>query len=187
MGHFPFRAIKPGHSEVHRLVTYSIRVEKEDFVFSSAHFITFAGHKCESLHGHNYRTQVAVQGALGPHGYVIDFGFIKPIVRSIVDSLDHKVLLASDNPLITINDSDGHIIAHYNDRTYQFPHQDVVLLPIVNTTAELIATHILKRLHHDMRQQNPALHIEWIEVEVDESFGQSGICRMNADEWMSNV
>lgn len=39
-------------------------------MFASAHFITFAGHRCEGLHGHHYRARVTLDGELdaaGPH------------------------------------------------------------------------------------------------------------------------
>ncbi|MFL5536256.1 MAG: 6-pyruvoyl trahydropterin synthase family protein, partial [Gemmatimonadales bacterium] len=42
---------------------FRVQVSKDYLVFASAHFITFKGHQCESLHGHNYRVGVAVEGA----------------------------------------------------------------------------------------------------------------------------
>jgi 6-pyruvoyltetrahydropterin/6-carboxytetrahydropterin synthase len=162
--------------------SYEIRVAKGDFVFSSAHFITYEGHKCETLHGHNYRAKAALQGDLGPNSYVVDFSFIKPIIRSIVDELDHRVLLPQENPLISISNEDGHVRAQYRDRKYVFPQKDVVLLPIANTTAELLAGYILSRLAETLRERAPDLQLQSAEVEVDESFGQSGVCRMDAED-----
>lgn len=43
---------------------FKVAVTKEDLVFASAHFITLAGHRCESLHGHNYRAGVVIEGGL---------------------------------------------------------------------------------------------------------------------------
>ena len=42
---------------------FRVSVSKDYLVFASAHFITFAGHRCEGLHGHNYRARVTVEGA----------------------------------------------------------------------------------------------------------------------------
>jgi len=39
-------------------MTYRVRLDKEQHVFSAAHFITFNGDVCERLHGHNYRVAV---------------------------------------------------------------------------------------------------------------------------------
>ena len=41
---------------------FKVTVNKDYLVFSSAHFITFRGHQCEALHGHNYRVGVTVEG-----------------------------------------------------------------------------------------------------------------------------
>ena len=45
---------------------FRVSVTKDYLVFASAHFITFSGHRCETLHGHNYRVGVVVEGALDP-------------------------------------------------------------------------------------------------------------------------
>ena len=41
---------------------FRVSVTKDYLVFASAHFITFAGHRCEGLHGHNYRVRVPFAG-----------------------------------------------------------------------------------------------------------------------------
>ena len=43
---------------------YTVRVGKDHLIFASGHFISFAGHQCEHLHGHNYRAAVEVEGPL---------------------------------------------------------------------------------------------------------------------------
>ncbi|MGH7590466.1 MAG: 6-pyruvoyl trahydropterin synthase family protein, partial [Gemmatimonadales bacterium] len=53
---FPTRPLVDG--------TFRVDVKKDYLSFSSAHFITFRDHKCEALHGHNYRMGVSVEGAL---------------------------------------------------------------------------------------------------------------------------
>ena len=52
---------------------YRVRVTKDHLVFSAAHFITFNGHICERLHGHNWRVAVEVAGPLDENSYVFDF------------------------------------------------------------------------------------------------------------------
>src|SRR5215813_8103985 len=74
--------------------TFRVEVSKDYLVFASAHFITFRGHQCESLHGHNYRVGVAVEGAVDSEClFVLDFSVLKQITRRLVDEIDHKVLL----------------------------------------------------------------------------------------------
>ena len=49
--------------------TFRVQLQKEQLVFSSAHFITFAGDICECLHGHNYGLKAEVEGALDENRY----------------------------------------------------------------------------------------------------------------------
>jgi 6-pyruvoyltetrahydropterin/6-carboxytetrahydropterin synthase len=78
---------------------YTVSVAKEYLTFSAAHFITIAGHQCERLHGHNYRVGVTAAGAVDlDTGVVVEFGEVKEIVRPLITSLDHRVLLPTRNP-----------------------------------------------------------------------------------------
>ena len=73
---------------------YRVSVTKDYLVFSSAHFITFAGHRCEGLHGHNYRVRVTIEGALNQESwFVFDFVELKGIMKRLCDEIDHLVLL----------------------------------------------------------------------------------------------
>lgn len=157
---------------------FRIRVKKDYTVFSSAHFITFAGHRCESLHGHNYRVGVALDGALDEDGwYVLDFSFIKRLMRQLCDEIDHKVLLPLENPKLGIVTTNGAVSVNYEGaQRYVFPARDCALLPIPNTTVEMLARHLATRLLTQLGDANVA-HLTSIEMEVEESFGQSATYR----------
>jgi len=61
--------------------------------FAAAHQPKMVAQKCENLHGHNWRTEVFVEGErLNPAGVLVDFGILKAHVREIVGSLDHRFL-----------------------------------------------------------------------------------------------
>src|SRR3989441_8937002 len=84
---------------------FKVAITKEDLVFAAAHFITFAGHRCETLHGHNYRAGVVVEGGLEKDTwFVLDFAAVKKLMRRLTDELDHRVLLPRDNPKLTISE-----------------------------------------------------------------------------------
>ena len=73
---------------------FRVSVTKDYLVFASAHFITFAGHRCEGLHGHNYRARVTIEGALNQESwFVFDFVELKRIMKRLCDEIDHLVLL----------------------------------------------------------------------------------------------
>src|SRR5678815_2702021 len=94
---------------------YRVSVTKDYLVFASAHFITFSGHRCETLHGHNYRVSVVVEGTLDPESwYVLDFGELKRIMRKLCDDIDHKVLLAVENPHLQIAEQGDSVTVAYD-------------------------------------------------------------------------
>ena len=126
--------------------SFKVRVTKDHLVFCSGHFISFEGDKCERLHGHNYRTAVEVEGELDDNFYVFDFIALKNRTRAITDELDHRMMLPTRNPLIKVEERPASIHVRYRDREWLFPRGDCVLLPIENTTAELLARWIGQRL-----------------------------------------
>ena len=155
---------------------YRVRVEKDYTVFSAGHFITYDGHECESLHGHNYRAAAGVEGPLDANAYVVDFTRLKRALRAVVDRLDHKMLLPTESRSIRIERQGDHLQATYGERRYVFPASDVVLLPVPNTTAEMLARWIAGELRGQLGERLPA-GVTALEVEVEESFGQRAFYR----------
>ena len=151
---------------------YKVRVTKDYLVFCSGHFITYEGDQCERLHGHNYRTAVEVEGDLDRNHYVVDFIALKDMTRAITDELDHRMLLPTSNPLLRLEEDGTNVRVHYRDRHWSFPSDECVLLPIANTTAELLAEHIAGRLRQEMQGRGWAVP-RVLRVEVEECFGQS--------------
>ncbi len=155
---------------------FSITVSKDDLVFAAGHFITYGGGKCESLHGHNYRVGVTVRGELDEHALVFDFVVLKRELETIVEPLDHRMLLPTDNPGLEIVRDGGAVEVRHGDRRYVFPERDVVRLPIPNTTAEMLASWISDKLLERLGERGTT-GVREIAVEVEESFGQSAFCR----------
>ena len=60
--------------------------------------------QCKYLHGHNGRLDIRVESnSLDEKGMVIDFTVIKENVKTWIDSnLDHRMILAKEDPLIPI-------------------------------------------------------------------------------------
>jgi 6-pyruvoyltetrahydropterin/6-carboxytetrahydropterin synthase len=156
---------------------FKVSVTKDNIVFASAHFITFPGHRCETLHGHNYRTRVAVEGGLDPEtAYVIDFAELKQLMKRLVDEIDHRVLLPLQNAKLQIKEvGDSVTVAFEGAPRYVFPKRDCALLPIPNTTVEMLAQYLCGRARAELEKSPAALRT--IEVEVEENFGQSATYR----------
>ncbi len=157
------------------MTRYRVSVSKESLGFSSGHFITYGGGLCETLHGHNYRIGVTLAGDLDEHALLYDFVLLRRDANEVVADLDHKMLLPQDNPLLTVERQEGEVEVRYSGKRYVFPESDVVFLPIANTTAELLAEYLAGRLA-DRVASAGATQVTEVEVEVEETFGQSGWC-----------
>ncbi len=153
---------------------FHVRVTKDYLVFSAAHFITFNGNVCERLHGHNYRVAAEVAGPLDENRYVVDFIALRDALREIVAELDHHVLLPTKHPQIKVTAGERSVEARFEDRRWEFPREDCVLLPLAQTTAELLAQHIGGRLRTALAARTAA-RLDRLRVEVDECQGQIGV------------
>ena len=157
---------------------FRVSVEKDYLVFASAHFITFAGHRCEGLHGHNYRARVTVEGALNEESwFVFDFVELKKIMRKLCDEIDHLVLLPLESSRIQVVEEGETVNVSVDGKLrYLFPRRDCALLPIPNTTVEMLAQMLASRLRGELNAQG-ARGLTAIEMEVEENFGQSAVYR----------
>jgi 6-pyruvoyltetrahydropterin/6-carboxytetrahydropterin synthase len=150
---------------------YRVRVTKDYLVFSAGHFITYNGTECERLHGHNYRVAVEVDAGLDDNHYVFDFIALKDIMRRLTDELDHRMLVPTRSKLIAVEESGKAVRLKFRDKEWVFPREDCVLLPIENTTAELLARYLAAQLRDELRARH-RFDPEAIRMEVEESFGQ---------------
>ena len=160
--------------------TYHVRVTKDYLVFSAAHFITFAGNTCERLHGHNYRVAAEVFGPLDENHYVIDFIALRDALKDLCAELDHRVLLPTQHPKIKVVADAQSVEATFEERRWVFPREDCVLLPVPNTTAELLARYLGHKLL-DQLQARCKIRPHRLCVEVDECEGQLGVCELQGE------
>jgi 6-pyruvoyltetrahydropterin/6-carboxytetrahydropterin synthase len=161
---------------------FRVSVTKDYLVFASAHFITFAGHRCEGLHGHNYRVRVVVEGALDRESwFVFDFVALKKIMKRLCDEIDHFVLLPTKSDRVQVVEAGETVeVAVDGKPRYLFPRKDCALLPIPNTTVEMLAQLLTERLLAELQAQG-ATALTAIEMEVEENFGQSAVYRLTLD------
>jgi 6-pyruvoyltetrahydropterin/6-carboxytetrahydropterin synthase len=83
-------AIGPSNPAASKLVTRIGRTYR----FESAHRLPLLpeGHKCKNLHGHNYRMEVVLSGALDARGFVMDFAEIDAEIMPLIKKVDHRLL-----------------------------------------------------------------------------------------------
>lgn len=153
-------------------VRRAARVERQRLKFAAAHMATFAD-SIEALHGHNYAVSIEVEGDLQAEGWVTDFGVLKRIGREICDRLDHHFLLQTDGDRIAAR-CDGEVWElRFGAKRYEFPADDVLPLPIANSTAELIAEWFWSEVHAGLSSAG-INSIRLITIGVEEAPGQAG-------------
>jgi 6-pyruvoyltetrahydropterin/6-carboxytetrahydropterin synthase len=109
-------------------------------------------------------------------GVVLDFITFKPLVKRVCDALDHRALVQSNSPTIEVHKGAKEVgILHKNQRLL-LPQGDVILLPITNTSTELLAEYIAGQIRRKVRQNFRAT-IRCMKVAVEEARGQRGIFR----------
>lgn len=156
-------------------INYSIKVYKQYFNFASSHFLIFDDGSREPLHGHNYRVMIKGEAGTLKGDMVFDFLDIKPIVREVCDSLDHKLLLPGEHPKIEIHKDETNLnLKTPCGSNFSFPKDDVLILPITNTSAERLAIYINSEIRR-LTNERFNFIFESFEVEVEETPGQSAI------------
>ncbi len=156
--------------------SWSISIEKDYLKFSAAHFLIFPDGTAERLHGHNYKVTVDVHTELDAHGLVVNFKDIKPMVRRLCDELDEHLLIPGQHPVLRATvQQDGRMEIRYRERCYLVPADEVIVLPIGNTSAENLATWFARELRSRMRAAWPQLVVKRLVVGVEETPGQRGI------------
>ena len=155
---------------------WSIEVDKEYIKFSAAHFLIFPDGSAERLHGHNYRVYVEVEAALTRFGLVIDFQHIKPLLVEIVDELDeHWIVPGEHHELVHRSIEGDHLEVVYRDRTYRAPAEDVVVLPINNTSAENLSAYVGREVLARLTERFTDVDVRRLRVAVEETPGQRGV------------
>jgi 6-pyruvoyltetrahydropterin/6-carboxytetrahydropterin synthase len=155
---------------------YRVVVQKEYLKFSAAHFIAYKGFR-EPLHGHNYQVSVTLSGAVGSDGYVLDFGIVKAVTKSVCEQLDERILVPTRSDCLTVTQEGPSLVLVYEDGArFLFPVTDCVLLPIVHASAEELAAYVLARIREGL-DAHAMRGLTAIEVGVSEAPGQAAYCR----------
>ena len=145
--------------------------------FSSAHFLVSDEFGVEAIHGHNFGVEVTIEQSINPDGIVIDFVKLRQLCIKVVMDLDHKLLLPTRNPDLTIEkDGDKYSISA-EDLSLTLKESVVCELPFVNVSAELLAEFIGQSILEKLRQINLVNKSGVMKVKVTEEPGCTGTCK----------
>lgn len=150
----------------------TIRLAKENMKFSAGHFTIFSQTSRERLHGHNFTVAVTLETEVLENGLCFDYGIFKKTIVALCRELNEVFILPTRSPFLGIEERGDQVTAIFGDERIPFLRQDVLLLPIENSTVEEFARYLLERLTAD-RTSLERFRIVAVEVEVASGPGQS--------------
>jgi 6-pyruvoyltetrahydropterin/6-carboxytetrahydropterin synthase len=148
----------------------TLHLAKQNFKFSSAHFLIFDEKRAERLHGHNYkvRLDIGFQEEVSEQGYFTDFNVFKTLTKKALDAWDEMILLPKNHPDMKVQQDGPSLKINFRDRFYVFPKNEVVLLPVTNTSTEQLSKLLAETLFTDFKK----LKVSQLRVYVEETPGQ---------------
>ena len=107
---------------------------------------------------------------------MVDFGVVKRIARRLCERLDERLLVPAHSDCLTVREEAGVVIIRYEDDEFRFPSGDVLMLPIVHSSAEELAQYLAGELRRELAAEGID-GLTAVEVGVEESFGQTAFFR----------
>lgn len=155
---------------------FSVSIDPGGLRFSAAHFITYGG-SCENLHGHNFHVRIDAHGDNSDDELVVDFVLLTRLAQAACDQLHDKVLLPGKSPVVQQTGENGLVHVRSYDKYFVFPEDNICVLPIANTTAEMLAWHVGEQLLATLRETTDISNLAILEIAVEEADRQWGISR----------
>jgi len=100
----------------------------------------------------------------------MDFRELENHLESIASKIDHRLLIPDNNPGIETSSQDGYTDIRAGRKRYLVPTVDLVLLPLINSTAEEIGRWVFSELSKKL-PEDVKLH----SVSVQEVEGKSAL------------
>ena len=120
-----------------------------------------------------------IDGDLGTQGYVLDFGVVKTVAKRVCERLDEKTLIPAQSDCLRIRTEGQQLVVTYETDEFRFPLSDVVLVPVVHSSAEELARYLAGEIRRELLADG-VTGIRGIEVGVAETPGQIAYCRETA-------
>lgn len=150
----------------------TLHLAKQNFKFSAAHFLIFDEKHAERLHGHNYQVRVDIETPseeeLHNKGYFIDFNVFKKYIKTRLDQWDEIVLFPEKHKDMNFKKTAKSLEVIFRDRFYVFPINEVLLLPVANTSVEQLSRLLAEDFYNEFKKYG----VNKIKVYVEETQGQ---------------
>jgi 6-pyruvoyl-tetrahydropterin synthase len=135
----------------------TLEMARAEFGFYAAHIALYKG-EVEPLHGHTFQ---------------VEFSEIKPAMRDAVAPLRRRTLVPGQAPQLQITQDNDSLSITCGRKRYLLPAEDVTVLPLVNTTLEVLAGYLLSQV----LPQLPRAGLLAAELQISELPGTSAIAR----------
>lgn len=74
----------------------------KSFELDAGHRLCKHEYECQNLHGHRYRFEIEIEGAVDPEsGMIVDFANVK---SPVMDAFDHNFILNEADPILAVRD-----------------------------------------------------------------------------------
>lgn len=161
--------------------TTTLLLQKQNFKFSSAHFLIFDKTSAEKLHGHNYQVKVNITVPASDlntarRGYFVDFNVFKKTIKARLDEWDEMVLLPNDNEEMKFTEKGPSLEVNFRERFYVFPKNEVVRLPVNNTSVEQLSRLLAQYFIREFK----VFGVQRVQVSVEETRGQGASTAVDA-------
>lgn len=152
--------------------TTTLNLHKQNFKFSAAHFLIFDRQSAERLHGHNYQVKVNItvpqDQSLSKEGYFVDFNVFKKAIKAKLDEWDEMVLLPGKHEDMKFTENGPSLEVRFRERFYVFPKNEVLRLPVTNTSVEQLSQLLATYFLHEFKVHG----VQKVQVSVEETRGQ---------------
>jgi 6-pyruvoyltetrahydropterin/6-carboxytetrahydropterin synthase len=160
----------------------TLHLYKQNFKFSAAHFLIFDQTSAEKLHGHNYQVRVDIlvpqeNELIKKQGFFIDFNVFKKFIKARLEQWDEHVLLPANHPDMKLKMNGPSLEVRFRDRFYAFPQNEVIKLPVSNTSVEQMS----RLLAEDFFKEFKKYGVLEMRVRVEETRGQAASTSVRAN------
>ncbi|MBC8188197.1 MAG: 6-carboxytetrahydropterin synthase, partial [Proteobacteria bacterium] len=101
----------------------------------------------------------------------------------LCNSLDERWILPGEHPELDVKArDDGHTEVTYRECRYLVPSDEILVLPLNNTSAENLATWIGRELVQRIGQEFGRTQIQKLRLSVSETPGQWGVYHYSDDD-----
>lgn len=151
----------------------TIELFREDLHFSAGHFTIFSATEREKMHGHNYHVHAFITTLVEKDGIQFDYRFYHQKLMVICKQLNLCFLLPSESRFLKIEEHGNYYHAHFDQEMLPFLKNDVVILPIANTTVEEISHWFIQQLIQDKNELR-VNSVQALTIKITSNAGRSG-------------